>query len=397
MLRTEADLIRTLGDGTYTLDELYARAATEVDIGRDGGLEAPDGDHPTDAVWKRRLRGALQTRRARGSAARIGKSVWAFTGTRARPTRLVLILAGTSLRDFELRLQDAATLLRTLEEPADLIACDPPYGLHRGTARSSAERVYRRRADHVVAGYIDVDPGRYEDFTFEWIEAAAGALRPGGNLVVVTGPQQAATVQYAAQASGLHFVASIAARREFPLFTSRRPSCAHWTITAMCRGRPESPKRVFNVADDLPKARSGKDYPLDWWAENGRSDRPGLLRYDNGLPDLLGLRIITTFSDPTELVVDPAVGGGGLARPCLQLGRRFIGGDLNPNALRFTAGRILDEDLWPQERAPVSTIGPQLQHALFTATTVAQVAAPVSLDARRDRSELSLFDLPRAA
>ena len=53
-----------------------------------------------------------------------------------------------------------------------------------------------------------------------------------------------------------------------------------------------------------PKARSGVDYPLDWWSENGRADRHGLMRYENSLPERLVGRVIEAFSDPGDLVVD---------------------------------------------------------------------------------------------
>ena len=112
------------------------------------------------------------------------------------------------------------------------------------------------------------------------------------------------------------------------------------------------PKRVFNPPQDLPSARSGHPYPLDWWAEgNGRSDRRGY-RYDNGLPLPMMLRLVRALSDPGEHVVDPFVGGGTTAIACWQTGRRFTGGDVNPHAVRFTAARLLAEHAWPAERQP---------------------------------------------
>jgi hypothetical protein len=123
-------------------------------------------------------------------------------------------------------------------------------------------------------------PSEYADFTHGWVQAAAAALRPAGQLAVVTWPQRAAVVQCAAEQAGLTWVSSIAARRTFPLATTRRPACAHWAITVMCRGAPGNPRRVFNPPQDQPLARSGHPYPLDWWSEgNGRAGRPRLLRY----------------------------------------------------------------------------------------------------------------------
>lgn len=90
-----------------------------------GGLDAIPG-HPGDRRWKRRVRGALEGLRRSGRADRVGHTTWAIQGTRENPTRLLLIVAGATPHDFELRLQAATELLAELDEPADLVLCDPP-------------------------------------------------------------------------------------------------------------------------------------------------------------------------------------------------------------------------------------------------------------------------------
>jgi DNA modification methylase len=251
--------------------------------------------------------------------------------------------------DVELVVRDAALLLCTLDEPVDLVLCDPPYGLGRGSD-PEATRFYRRDHTQVVPGYVDVPAEQYSEFTHEWVSAAAAALRPGGTLAAITGPQQAAIVQCAAEAAGLLWLNSVAAHRQFALRTTRKFACSHWTITMMCQGKLSSDRRVFNTPFDLPKARSDADYPLDWWPENGRADRPKLLRYDNSLPDKIVRRTIEACTERGQLVVDPCVGSGTSAIQAWQLGRRFIGGDVNPHAIRFTATRLLAEHAWPSER-----------------------------------------------
>ncbi|HEV7805475.1 MAG TPA: DNA methyltransferase [Solirubrobacteraceae bacterium] len=302
-LRTEADVVKTLRAGTYTLQELYALVEDCVDVARDGGLDAINDS--TDTRWRRRVRGALQQLRARGDGHRVARSCWAIDGTPDQPRRMILIHGGGSVADFELRVQDAVRTLRELTEPADVVVTDPPWGLRRdhGPEAERLASLYGNRC--VVPGYVDVDPAGYEEFTHRWVAEAAGALRPGGQLVVVTGPQQAAVVQIAAQHAGLTFVSSIAARRDFPLYTTRRPSFAHWTVTTMVRGSLRHPRRVWNTPPDLPKAASGADYPLDVWEHNGRDarGRAGLLIYDNTLPSRFAWRLIYGFSNPGELVV----------------------------------------------------------------------------------------------
>jgi hypothetical protein len=292
-LASEADVMRMIEDGTYTIPELYEYVAERADIARNGGLEPPDESHPNDTVWRRRVRGMLQTLRATGNADRVAASVWVIRGgDRSLPQQLVLVARGGRLAHVELLVRDATLLLSTLDEQPDLVLGDPPYGLGRGTARSSATRNYRRNHECVVPGYVDVPPEEYADFTHGWVSAAANALRPGGTLAAITGPQQAAIVQVAAESAGLNWLNSVTAYRHFALRTTRGFACAHWTLTFMCHGRVEHRLRVFNTPVDLPKAKSNADYPLDWWPDNGRADRPGLLRYDNSLPGPLVRRAI---------------------------------------------------------------------------------------------------------
>jgi DNA modification methylase len=345
-LASERDVLRTLEAGTYSLADFYDLAASGTDIARANG-HAPIPTHPGDRVWKRRVRGALQDLRRVGLAHRTGRASWVIEGSPGRPTRLLLVVSGATLADFELRLQAAAELLATLDEPADLILCDPPWGLNRGNGRHFGDgNGYRRDHTQVVDGYVDVDPAEYSDFTHEWIAAAAEALRPAGQLAVVTGPQRAAHVQIAAEDAGLTWVSSIAARKTFPLATMRRPASAHWTVTVMTRGALNDKRRVFNPPADQPTARSGHPYPQDWWADNGCANRVKLLRYDNALPMPLVARLVTSFSNPGEHVTDPFLGSGTTAIVCWLNGRHFTGGDLNPNSLRFSAARLLAEHAW---------------------------------------------------
>lgn len=347
-LVSESDVIRTLDQGTYTMSELYELVAERAEIARNNGLEPPDDRHRTDTIWRRRVRGVLQNLRTKGTARRVQASTWVIRGPRHAPEQLLLLAPAGPRSHIELVVRDAAMLLSTLDEPVDLVLCDPPYGLGRG-CDPEATRFYQRNQSQVVPGYVDVPAEQYGEFTHTWVTAAAAALRPGGTLAIITGPQQAAIVQCASEDAGLRWVNSVAAFKQFALRTTRKFACAHWTVTMMCSGHPSSRLRVFNTPTDLPKARSDVDYPLDWWPENGRADRPRLLRYDNSLPDLIVRRTIEACTERGELVVDPCVGSGTTAIQAWRLERRFIGGDINPHAIRFAAARLLAEHAWPSE------------------------------------------------
>lgn len=345
--RTERELLATLV-GTFTLDELYAAVERADLTARDDGHAIVKGK--TDTRWKHRVRGALQGLKAKGRADRAGDRVWVIEGPADAPSHAVMVSLSGTRADVELRLQRAADLLGDLDAPADLIFADGPYGLGVGAqAWDRIAHAYGRNDARVVAGYEDVDPARYRDFTSEWIAAAAPALRPGGQLAVITGPQQAAWTQVAAEDAGLTYVNSITVEKHFPMRTTRRCAHAHWVLTVMCRGRLDSDRRVFNPPPELPRAKSGRDYPLDVWPADliGRADaKPGELRYSNSLPQKLVDVVVRMLTRPVEetdvpdYVIDPFLGGGTTALVCALLGLRFTGGDVNARSLAFAARRL---------------------------------------------------------
>lgn len=344
MLRTEADVIRTLATGTYSIDQLYAQAEAAGGADRDDGAAVIHGR--SDQRYKRRVRGALQHMKRSGRAQPMGDGMWYIEGTADKPRRALLLLLDGEPSEIELVLGDAAEILRRADEPIDLIVADPPYALDRGGAGDPTKRVYARNGDMVVDGYQDVPAGEYTEFTHRWIEAAAGALREnGGYLAVITGPQQAAWVQVAAEEVGLTYVNQVVAKRVFSLRTTRRLSHAHFVITLMCTGPLDSAHRYYVCPDDLPKAQSGAAYGLDWWDDIPKYERRGLVKYDNALPPKLVRRVVeaTTPGEWQALVADPFLGSGTTAKVCLEGRRRFYGGDVNTESLRFTMARLLAE------------------------------------------------------
>lgn len=347
-LRTERDVIASLAGQTVTLDEIYDGCRDAEVTGRDDG-HAPIEGHGSDTVWRRRVRSALQDLRRRGQA------------ERDQPERALLVIAGDP-HDFELLLADAATTVRESDEPFDLIVTDPPWALEVADGSDEdldrIEHAYVRDSSKVVAGYQEVPAHQYREFTERWVGAAAAAIRPGGYLAVITGPTGAARVQCAAEDAGLLYMNSIVVRRPFAMRTTRKFAHSHTVITVLHSGPFRTNRRYFAVPDDLPRARSGRTYPLDVWNDVPKYERHGRMRYPcGGLHPIIVRRVVHALTrgpeagyDPwTDLVCDPFLGGGTTAAVCLDERRRFLGGDLNPNSIRYTVARLNSEHL----RGPV--------------------------------------------
>src|SRR5262249_14914980 len=137
-------------------------------------------------------------------------------------------------------------------------------------------------------------------------------------------------------------------------YATRRFVHQHCRVTLMTRGPLDSPLRVFHRPEEMPRGRSGQIYAVDVWPGLPEERRRGLMRYDNALPTALVSRVIRSATDAGDLVADPFLGSGPPAVACLQERRRFYGGDLNQDSLRFTMARIL------AEVAPAMAAGRQL-------------------------------------
>lgn len=345
-LRNERDMIRELEAGTYTMGRLYQLAEQLGLADRPGGRDRiGDGREQ----FKRRVRTAVYERHRLGQPGlrkvpAEGGACWVVEGTIEQPRRMLLLWLPRDRAQAMLVLGQAVEILAACGQPVDLVVADPPWGLGRDRKNPNYRHQYGRDHSLVVPGYVDVDPRDYPAFTREWMEAAAAAIRPGGYLAVITGPQQAGRVQTTAEDyTGLTYVNSIAVERQRGMPTTRRLVHAHNVVTLLTKGPLKNPARVFHPPPGSPRGRNGGVYAVDVWSDIPEYSRPGLLRYDNALHPALVSRIIRMTTDEDNRVCDPFLGGGATLEACLRLNRVFIGGDVNPGSLRFSAARVLAE------------------------------------------------------
>jgi site-specific DNA-methyltransferase (adenine-specific) len=62
--------------------------------------------------------------------------------------------------------------------------------------------------------------------------------------------------------------------------------------------------------------------------------------------------LVSLFSDPDELILDPFAGSGSTGVACRQLGRRFIGWELNQDYFDIACRRLRGDEAKPNPAQP---------------------------------------------
>jgi DNA modification methylase len=338
-IRNEHQMVSILESGVYHLDDIVdaAEALGLAERGNGRGRRKRG-----DTIYRHRVRSALDARRRRGDARSLGDAYWVIDGQARRPANAVFIFLG-KISDITLALGAAAEVARRMEEPVDLIFCDPPWQLGVGAGRDGHEDLdhYHRQRSLLIPGYEEVGPDAdYYDWSLEWIEPAVKLLRPGGHLAVVTGPQQSAAVQMAAQRSGLRFTNSVVVPKINGVApTSRRYATSHFRLTVMSSG---DSGQTFNVIPEMGTDERGRPHPRDVWDPVLPHYARGRLRYPNQLPLAFADQVVRALSNRGDLVVDFFAGSGTVPRICLLRDRRCFASDKNPDSIRFTMATISD-------------------------------------------------------
>ena len=80
----------------------------------------------------------------------------------------------------------------------------------------------------------------------------------------------------------------------------------------------------------------------------------GSERPDHPSPKPLALmeRLVADFADPDDLVLDPFAGSGSTGVACRQLGRRFLGWELDANYFAIASRRLRGEEAKPNPAQP---------------------------------------------
>lgn len=235
-------------------------------------------------------------------------------------------------------------------ECADLIIADPPYSLDKD--REFGEGAFFESRDAWLA------------WCHTWLVEAKRILKPSGNLFVYAIHHNACFLQTYLYKIGLVYRRQIiwcyengwskyrngpACHYEPILWFAHRPDSTFHTIREPYKSQERIRHKITKNGKTWTPHPDGRQAGDVWRFPtlagrrfaNERTDHP------TQKPLSLSRRLVDHFSNPGEMVVVPFVGSGSECVAALELGRRFVGAEINPAYVDIA-------------RARVATVSPQL-------------------------------------
>jgi site-specific DNA-methyltransferase (adenine-specific) len=208
-----------------------------------------------------------------------------------------------------------------LDESADLIFADPPFGIEfKGNLQS-----YHRTPD--ALSYKEVSLEEYPEFIRSLLDWSNKTLKPSGSMWLLSGWNNLYIVLQAVEASGFHILNHCIWKYQFGVFTKKRFTTSHYHLLLLVK---DPNHYVFNKP---------QHYAEDVWYIKRPYNR-GVQTAGNELPDKLVEKCVKTSSNIGDLVVDPVLGSGTTLKVCLHTGRRCIGIEVNSALEKRIASKL---------------------------------------------------------
>lgn len=230
----------------------------------------------------------------------------------------------------------------------DLIFADPPFNI-----------------GYSYDGYTDkISRTAYIKWSEDWIGLCWDILKDGGSFWVAINDENAAELKCIATSCGFEMRNWVIWHYTFGVHCTKKFNRSHAHLLYFVKGegftfnRPLVPSaRQMEYGDK--RAASGGKTPDDTWvirpkdcaeafAEDGDtwevsrvagtfSER---VNFSCQMPEKILDRIISSSSNPGDMVLDPFCGSGTTLAVAKKLGRRFVGIDISKSACEISRGRV---------------------------------------------------------
>jgi site-specific DNA-methyltransferase (adenine-specific) len=247
---------------------------------------------------------------------------------------------------FDLICEDALVALRGLpSESIDLIFADPPYFLS-----NDGFTVKSGQMASVNKGDWDRSLGFQEELEFHegWIKESLRVLKPNGSLFISGTYHSIYKCGFLLQSLGARIVNDLVWFKPngAPALAGRNFTASHETLIWATKSK--TAKHYFDYKaskewrDEKDKILNpGKQMRSVWSIPTTPAREKVIGKHPTQKPLELLERIVALCSKQGDLVLDPFCGSGTTGVACVNLGRRFIGIDLEDDYIQLSRERIM--------------------------------------------------------
>lgn len=241
----------------------------------------------------------------------------------------------------------------------DLVLADPPYNLSQGSKinfNNQGLKGFGGEWKKVMEDWDNLPLRDYLEFTFEWISEVKRILKPTGSVWVFGTYHNIGVVNLSFQTLGIEIINEVVwyKRNAFPNLAGRRLTASHETLLWGHAGEKKreyyfdyQKSKDFSDPSDLMKLE-GKQMRTVWDIPNNKESRELKFgKHPTQKPLSVCKRIISISSKPGDTVLVPFAGAGSECLAAKELGRNFIGFELDQKYVDIARKRISASDNTP--------------------------------------------------
>lgn len=226
----------------------------------------------------------------------------------------------------------------------DAVFADAPYNLQLG--KKTLYRPEDQTAARAVRDEWDQfeSMADYDEFSKKWIAECKRVLKPDGAMWIIGSYHNIFRLGAILQDQGFWILNDIVWVKTNPMpnFRGTRFTNAHETL--IWATPKKTGKYTFNY-ETMKKMNGEKQMRSNWdinicLGEERLKDDDGKSLHTTQKPLDLLHRVILSSTKPGDIILDPFMGSGTSAAAALELGRKFIGFDTNPEYINAANARL---------------------------------------------------------
>ncbi|PIR56844.1 MAG: site-specific DNA-methyltransferase [Parcubacteria group bacterium CG10_big_fil_rev_8_21_14_0_10_41_35] len=248
---------------------------------------------------------------------------------------------------------DALEYLKQIPSSSiDMVLADPPYNLSKGSEikfTNKGVKGFGGEWNKVMEDWDNMPFYEYLKFTLAWLAEIKRILKPTGSVWVFGTYHNIGLINIAYQALDIEIINEVVwyKRNAFPNLAGRRLTASHETLLWGHTGVKKREyyfdyKKSKEISDpsDLMKMKD-KQMRTVWDIPNNKESREILYgKHPTQKPLSVCKRIISISSKPGDLVLVPFAGAGSECLAAKELGRNFIGFELDKKYIDIASKRI---------------------------------------------------------